>query len=63
MIAGLGPLIGEGTLGYFVNSKTKADANSSWFYKNGRSGVSGHKSVTVNPHRKLKMLHLKLQSW
>jgi len=34
MIAGLGPLLGEGTLGYFV-SPTKTD---SWWYRAGRSG-------------------------
>jgi hypothetical protein len=37
MITGLGPLIGNGTLGHFLNANGKV--NSSWFYSKGSTGV------------------------
>jgi hypothetical protein len=49
MIAGLGPLIGDGTLGYFVHPKTKS--TDKWFYSNGSSGEGNEKLVTIqNPY-------------
>lgn len=45
MISGLGPLIGEGTLGYFIAPGSKS--KNAWIYKNGSSGVNGSKQYTV----------------
>ncbi len=36
MLAGIGPLLGNGTCGYFVKNNNQ---KSSWFYLNGESGV------------------------
>ena len=50
MIAGLGPLLGEGTLGYFVSDKREI----SWGYRNGKSYIKkpGIRATTVpNPYR------------
>lgn len=47
MIAGLGPLTGEGSLGYFVKMVNKKKAQSAWFYKNGSSGAGSGSSVRV----------------
>ncbi|MCJ8210351.1 S41 family peptidase [Mucilaginibacter sp. RS28] len=54
MIAGLGPLIGEGTLGYFIDPKTKSDVGYPWFYNNGSSGANGIKGVTVKEPYQVK---------
>ncbi|WP_295767316.1 S41 family peptidase [uncultured Mucilaginibacter sp.] len=47
MIAGLGPLIGEGTVGYFVYPDSKASAKNEWTYYNGRFDVGGRKQVAA----------------
>lgn len=44
MIAGLGPLIGDGTAGYFVDAKGR---RTKWFYKSGVSGAGSGKEVKV----------------
>jgi hypothetical protein len=46
MIAGLGPLLGNGTLGYFTSPKLRGDG-SAWFYKNGTEGVGSTAVVKV----------------
>ncbi|MBC7654188.1 MAG: S41 family peptidase, partial [Oligoflexus sp.] len=46
MIAGLGSLIGEGTLGYFIKKNTDFNMNSRWYYKNGIAGNGKNLSVT-----------------
>jgi carboxyl-terminal processing protease len=43
MLAGIGPLLGEGINGYF---QTEADS-AAWFYKNGSSGIGEAALVTV----------------
>lgn len=58
MIAGLGPLIENGTLGHFINSKNKANYN--WFYENGKCGSGNDTLVNVKnyyipKHRNLKI--------
>jgi len=54
MIAGLGPLIGNGTLGYFVNARYE----NKWVYKNGNDGsVSVKNPYTVkSPGTKIAVL-------
>ncbi|MVN90709.1 S41 family peptidase [Mucilaginibacter aquatilis] len=47
MIAGLGPLIGEGTVGYFVYPDSKASAKNEWTYYKGRFDVGGRKQVAA----------------
>lgn len=47
MIAGLGPLTGEGSLGYFVKMVNKKETQSAWFYKKGSSGAGSGSSVSV----------------
>lgn len=49
MIAGLGPLLGEGTLGYFVNGKREVP----WGYRNGKSYVkkTGTGTTVSTPYR------------
>ncbi len=51
MIAGLGPLLGNGICGYFIDNRQN---KSSWFYKNGESGID---SITIT---KLSEKHYKL---
>lgn len=49
MIAGLGPILGNETLGYFTSPKQKLEY--SWEYKNGSSIAYGQKICTVkNPY-------------
>jgi hypothetical protein len=48
MMVGLGPLTGEGTLGYFVYANTPISKDYAWIYQNGSLTVSKHKDVTVN---------------
>lgn len=51
MIAGLGPLTGEGTLGYFIEKIDNKEMRSPWFYRNGRSGAGSLSEVRVtNPY-------------
>jgi hypothetical protein len=55
MIAGLGPLIGEGTLGHFHPAKGKAVG---WMYSNGSTGfvTVSNPYVIRNPHTKIAVL-------
>lgn len=45
MIAGLGPLLGEGTLGYFIDGKREVP----WGYRNGKSYIKKPGSGTTIP--------------
>ncbi|MEJ7559884.1 MAG: S41 family peptidase [Pedobacter sp.] len=54
MIAGLGPLTGEGNLGYFIRTVNKKEVKGPWFYKNGSSGAGTSKIVTVAKPYKIK---------
>ncbi|UEG51464.1 S41 family peptidase [Mucilaginibacter daejeonensis] len=47
MIAGLGPLIGEGTVGYFVYPDSKDRTRNVWTYNKGSFDVDGRKQVSV----------------
>ncbi len=52
MIAGLGPLIGNGTLGYFIKANDEEDITKRWFYNNGATGT-GENAVILkveNPY-------------
>ena len=60
MIAGLGPLTGEGTLGYFIRMDNKKESSGPWFYKKGSSGAGKHKTVTVSKPYKLKNSNAKV---
>ncbi len=58
MLAGIGPLLGEGICGYFLSPGEKP---SSWFYKKGASGIGKEKitKVSQKPYKmkqKLPML-------
>ena len=49
MLAGLGPLTGEGTSGHFISGKDKASV--AWFYKDGAFGVGQNVTTQVeNPY-------------
>lgn len=50
MLAGLGPLLGEGTCGYFVDRRQNKKA---WYYEQGRAGVqsSAMAKVTGIPYK------------
>ncbi len=58
MIAGLGPLIGEGTCGYFFNIDDKPDLLFS--YQNGVAMVSGQSLVTIEKPYQLINSKLKI---
>ena len=45
MIAGIGPLLGNETYGYFIDPD---EQTSSWGYENGSSVVNGNAVTTVN---------------
>lgn len=45
MLAGIGPLLGNGTCGYFLKSKNK---KSSWFYLNGECGIDKKLMVKIS---------------
>ena len=45
MLAGLGPLLGDGVCGYFIDNDHR---KSSWFYKNGKSGIDSVAIVSVS---------------
>ena len=45
MLAGLGPLLGDGVCGYFIDNDNR---KSSWFYKNGKSGIDSVAIVSVS---------------
>ena len=51
MLTGLGPLLGNGICGYFIDNKQK---KSSWFYRDGESGID---STTIT---RLSKQHYKL---
>jgi len=44
MLSGIGPLLGEGICGYFIYG----DEETSWFYKNGKSGVDDYAQASVS---------------
>jgi len=46
MLTGLGPLLGNGICGYFIDNNKK---KSSWFYRDGESGIN---SLTITKIRK-----------
>ena len=52
MIAGLGPLISNGILGYFVNQKEKKENFEAWFYSNGKAGTAENRILVdvKNPY-------------
>ena len=54
MIAGLGPLTGEGTLGHFIKMVDKRELTTAWFYKKGGSGAGSGTIVKVLKPYKLK---------
>jgi hypothetical protein len=60
MIAGLGPLLGEGTLGYFEYPNQRTTNGQSLFYRNGSSGINGIKSVTAHNPYKMKNIKSKI---
>jgi C-terminal processing protease CtpA/Prc len=45
MLTGLGPLLGNGICGYFIDNNNK---KSSWFYRDGESGVDSFSIVKVS---------------
>lgn len=45
MLAGLGPLLGDGVCGYFISNDHR---RSSWFYQNGKSGIDSVAIVSVS---------------
>lgn len=47
MIAGLGPLTGEGTLGHFIKMVDEKELTTPWFYRKGGSGAGSGTSVQV----------------
>jgi hypothetical protein len=51
MVAGLGPILGEGPLGYFISP---TGAETLWEYRNGASTSAGLAITTVNPAYVLK---------
>ncbi|MDT3404756.1 S41 family peptidase [Mucilaginibacter terrae] len=60
MIAGLGPLTGEGKLGYFVSPKAKNVKGTAWTYKHGSSGINGNKGVVVKKPYTLRNINNKI---
>jgi len=52
MIAGLGPLTGEGTLGYFSKASDNKEKRNPWIYKKGKSGTGSRlRGGVVNPYK------------
>lgn len=47
MLTGIGPILGNGICGYFVDRKGN---KSSWFYKNGKSGIN-NSTITKVSHQ------------
>lgn len=58
MIAGIGPLIDNGTLGHFINSKNKV--NYHWFYENGKCGSGNETIINVKDYYIPKNRNLKI---
>ncbi|HWW38109.1 S41 family peptidase [Pedobacter sp.] len=54
MIAGLGPLLREGDLGYFISGERNREKRQRWYYKEGREGIEKGTNVRVNSYYKLK---------
>jgi carboxyl-terminal processing protease len=50
MLAGLGPLLGNGICGYFINNK---DKKSSWVYRDGIAGVDSVRICEVKEAYKI----------
>lgn len=50
MLAGIGPLLNNGICGYFINNRGK---KSSWYYKNGESGINNNSivSTSITPYK------------
>lgn len=58
MIAGLGPLIGEGTLGNFIYPKS--NTTSKWYYSNGTAGIGNKKNLNIKEPYTLKNSNTKI---
>jgi len=59
MIAGLGPLLGNDSLGYFISKQSNGNKSDAWYYKNGAvSGAIIVKTpyVLKNPNTKIVVL-------
>ena len=52
MLAGIGPVLGEGKCGYFMELGGKT--SGAWFYKNGKSGI-GKNIITVVSRKPYKL--------
>ena len=50
MVAGIGPIVGSGPLGYFIDSYSRS---SVWTYSNGASSIDGNNLTTVTTPYKL----------
>lgn len=44
MLTGIGPILGDGICGYFINNKSE---KSSWYYQSGESGINNRPIVTM----------------
>lgn len=53
MLAGLGPLLGNGICGYFINNNQN---RSSWFYRDGKAGIDSMAIVQIS-HSPYKLLN------
>jgi carboxyl-terminal processing protease len=53
MLAGIGPLLGNGTCGYFISNKRN---KSAWYYKDGQAGINSAAfcKVSIEPYKLLK---------
>ncbi|MBK0381697.1 hypothetical protein I5M32_01875 [Pedobacter sp. SD-b] len=64
MIAGLGPLIGNGTLGYFIKNDQGLSISNRWYYEDGIAGTGKNLNLTKkndpylikNPMQKIAVL-------
>ena len=56
MIAGIGPLIGDGLAGYFISPKKE----EKWFYKNGASWEDARLQVKIKQPYYLKNINIKI---
>lgn len=45
MLTGIGPLLGDGICGYFINNN---NIKSSWFYKEGAAGIESNEFVKIS---------------
>lgn len=60
MIAGLGPLLDEGNLGFFIKDIDGQKNKKRWFYENGASGYDTQKYVKVNNPYKIRNPSIKI---